>query len=200
MLKIGLTGGIGCGKSTVSSMIMESGIPVIDADMISREIYQIYPELTKILFDKFGARFFDDYWVLKRKEFGDYIFQNPEERKKLEDTVIPYIIKEIFQRLNEYYKIGEKLCVVDAPTLMEHGLHQSMDFNIVVWVYKNVQIDRIMVRDGLTFNQAQLRIGAQMPLERKKELADFVINNNLKLSDTRKQVEVILDILKEYCK
>jgi dephospho-CoA kinase len=200
MLKIGLTGGIGSGKSTVSSILKEKGLPVIDADIISREIYVLYPGLTKIIKSEFGENFYDDQGNLKRRELGNYIFQKPIERQKLEDIVIPYIIKEIFIRLDEYYKKGENWCVVDAPTLIEHKLHERMDFNILVWVDKKTQTDRVKKRDGLTDKQVLERINAQMSLESKREVADFIIDNSSDFSTTRNQVERVVNTLKEYCK
>lgn len=200
MLKVGLTGGIGSGKSTVSSMIKENGIPVIDADVVSREIHSLYPELAETIKLNFGDRFYDDNGNLKRRELGNYVFQISSERKKLEDIVLPYIIKEIFMRLEEYDKKGESWCVVDAPTLIEQGLHERMDFNILVWVDKQTQIGRIKKRDGLNDRQVMSRINAQMSMEKKKELVDFIVDNSSDIMSTRSQVERIMAVLKAYCK
>lgn len=199
MLKVGLTGGIGSGKSTVSSILKEKGIAVIDADVVSREVHALYPELTRKIKLSFGEGFYDADGNLKRKELGNYIFQNPGERKKLEDIVLPYIIREIFIRLQEYAKKGESWCILDAPTLIEQGLHQQMNFNILVWVDRQTQIERVMRRDGLTEQQVISRINAQMSLDRKKEFADFIIDNSKDLLTTRNQVERILAELKAYC-
>jgi dephospho-CoA kinase len=199
MLKVGLTGGIGSGKSTVSSILKEKGIAVIDADVVSREVHALYPELTREIKVNFGEGFYDADGSLKRKELGNYIFQNPGERKKLEDIVLPYIIREIFIRLQEYDKKGESWCILDAPTLIEQGLHQQMNFNILVWVDRQTQIERVMRRDGLTEQQVISRINAQMSLDRKKEFADFIIDNSKDLLTTRNQVERILAELKAYC-
>lgn len=199
MLKVGLTGGIGSGKSTVSSILKEKGIAVIDADVVSREVHALYPELTREIKLSFGEGFYDAHGNLKRKELGNYIFQNPGERKKLEDIVLPYIIREIFIRLQEYDKKGESWCILDAPTLIEQGLHQQMNFNILVWVDRQTQIERVMRRDGLTEQQVISRINAQMSLDRKKEFADFIIDNSKDLLTTRNQVERILAELKAYC-
>ena len=104
MVIIGLTGGIGSGKSTVAKMFSEKSIKIIDADIISREILSIYPEVLINIKQELGERFIDLGGNLKRQELGDYIFNNEEKRKTLEDIMIPFIKKEILNRLVQYNK------------------------------------------------------------------------------------------------
>jgi dephospho-CoA kinase len=195
MLKIGLTGGIGSGKSTVSAMMKKIGIEVIEADIIAREVLDIYPEIKENIKDSFGVHFFDLDGNLLRKKMGDFIFHYTNERIKLENLIIPYIKKEITERFIELEKKGTKLCVLDAPTLIEQGLHENMDINILVWVDKNIQVQRLKLRDKLSDQQIIDRINAQMSLEEKKDYVDFVIDNRYSLLDTKKQVENILAVL-----
>lgn len=197
MLKVGLTGGIGSGKSTVSAMIKDLGVPIIDADIVSREVLLIYPGINELIKNNFGEHFFDEKGNLIRRKLGDFIFKYPEERRKLEGLIIPAIKKEIFLRLQEYDKKGTKICIVDAPTLIEQGLNEVMDYNILVWVDRNTQKERLKKRDKLEEEQVVNRINAQMPLDDKKEYVNFIIDNTSDLTYTKKQVEDIITILKE---
>lgn len=192
MLKVGLTGGIGSGKSTVSRLIKEKEIPVIDADTIAREILILYPEVISNIKSYFGASFFDGSGVLKRRELGNYVFNNPKEKLKLEALTLPFIIKEIFLRIEKYNNEGAKLCIVDAPTLIETDLYTSMDLNILVWVDFETQIERVMKRDFLNIDDVKVRINSQISLDEKKKYVDFVIDNSGKLEDTKEQLEKIL--------
>ncbi|GAA0177375.1 dephospho-CoA kinase [Clostridium sediminicola] len=198
MIKVGLTGGIGSGKSTVSNLIREKNIPIIDADIIARNVLDKYPEILINLKKEFGEIFFDDKGKLLRKEFGDFIFEKNQRRKKLEEIMIPYIIKEINLRMNEYDRIKEKIVLIDAPTLIEHGLHKIMDINVLVWVDKDTQIRRVMIRDSLSRNNTINRINAQMCLDLKKEIVDYVVNNTGSIEDSEKQVDKIFkEIMKD---
>lgn len=193
MIKVGLTGGIGSGKSTVSNIIREKQIPIIDADIIARNVLDIYPEILINLKKEFGEAFFDDKGKLLRRKFGDFVFENVERRKKLEEIMIPFIIKEINLRINEYDKLGEKIVIIDAPTLIEHGLHKYMDVSVLVWVDIDTQIMRVMIRDSLSRDNTTNRINAQMCLDSKKEMVDYIVNNTGSVDETRKQVYRIFD-------
>lgn len=198
MLKVGLTGGIGSGKSTVSNLFLQHNIPVIDADIISREIFNIYPEAKTEIRHQFGENIFDEQGNLKRRELGNLVFKCTSLRKKLEDITLPFIIKEIFKRIEEYNKAGEKICVIDAPTLIEVKLHTDMDVNIVVWVDLQTQISRVFTRDKLSNEEILNRIKAQMPLDEKKSYANFIIDNRGNFESTKEQFEVVLNKLYEF--
>lgn len=195
-IKVGLTGGIGSGKSAVSSILKDKGIPIVDADLISRDILKTYPEISQRIKEVFGEEFFCGE-VLNRKKLGKYVFGNKAERKKLEDIMIPYIKKEIFKSIEECRQRGESLCVVDAPTLMEHNLHMLMDYNIVVWVDKKTQIERVKKRDSLSDEEVIDRINAQIPLEEKIKIADFVIDNTGSIADTEIKIKEILHSIRQ---
>lgn len=195
MLKVGLTGGIGSGKSTVSNMMKDKNIPVIDADIISREVLDIYPDILKEIEDTFGKEFIDSNGKLKRRQLGNFIFKDKNEREKLENILIPYIKKEIFKRFDEYYKEEYKLCVLDAPTLIENGIHKNMDVNILVWVDRNTQFERVKSRDNLSYDQVENRIKSQMALDDKKAMVDYVIDNSGTLEETKHQLDKILECI-----
>lgn len=193
MLKIGLTGGIGSGKSTISRMLKERNIPVIDADSISREVIKNNLEIPKEIKLNFGSEFFDENNNLKRQEFGNYIFKNKTQRKKYENIIMPYIIKEIFRSMGVCENLGENICVLDAPTLIENGVHKYMDINILVWIPKSMQIERVKERDKMNEINVLDRINSQMSLEEKKQYADFIIDNSGNIENTIKQLDKIFD-------
>jgi len=189
---VGLTGGIGSGKSTVSNMLIERNIPVIDADKISREVLIIYPEVLWSIKKEFGEEVFDENDNLDRKKLGAIIFSNEIFKKKLENIIIPYIKKEIFDKIEKYVKAGEKLCIVDAPTLIETNLHKYMDEVIVIVVNEEIQIKRVMARDSLSKKDALNRINSQMPLKEKLKYATYTIDNSDTLSHTEEQLDNII--------
>lgn len=189
---VGLTGGIGSGKSTVSNMLIERNIPVIDADKISREVLIIYPEVLWSIKKDFGEEVFDENDNLDRKKLGAMIFSNEIFKKKLENIIIPYIKKEIFDKIEKYVKAGEKLCIVDAPTLIENNLHKYMDEVIVIVVNERIQIKRVMARDSLSKKDALNRINSQMPLKEKLKYATYTIDNSDTLSHTEEQLDNII--------
>ncbi|MBS5938517.1 dephospho-CoA kinase [Clostridium sartagoforme] len=193
MIKIGLTGGIGSGKSTVTKMLCDKGFIVIDADTISKDVLKKYPEILEKIKIEFGSGFFDWRGEFRRREFGNHIFRFPKQRKKYEDIIIPYIKDEIFKEIEKYEKAGEKLIVLDAPTLIENNLHLNMDYIVVVWVDNNTQIIRIRNRDRLTRDEAINRLNAQISLDKKKDYAHIIIDNNGDLLKTKGQVDKVMD-------
>ncbi|WP_035288269.1 dephospho-CoA kinase [Clostridium sp. KNHs214] len=197
MLKIGLTGGVGSGKSTVSNILREQGIKIIDADLISREVLNIYPEIKEKIKAAFGEDFLDEEGNLERRQLGNYIFKQDERRKKLERIIMPYIKKEIDLRFEAYEKSGEYICVLDAPTLIEQDIYKHMHKNILVWVDRNTQIKRVMTRDDFTEKQVLDRIKSQMHLDEKKKHVDFIIDNSKDLLNTRKQINNIIAMIKK---
>ncbi|WP_294401613.1 dephospho-CoA kinase [uncultured Clostridium sp.] len=196
MIKIGLTGGIGTGKSTVSKILASEGFKIIDADLIAREVLEKNPRILDIIRTQFGSGFFDWRGEFRRKEFGNHIFRFPKQRIKYEGIIIPYIKEEIENELKRYEKKGEKIVIIDAPTLIENNLHSEMDYVILVVADNSVQIKRIIERDKLTKSDAVSRINSQMPVEQKKEFANIIIDNNGNLIDTQKQVYDLIDFIK----
>ena len=200
MIKIGLTGGIGSGKSTVSFMLKEAGFSLIDADIVAREVLEKYPEILQKVRIDFGEGFFDWRGEFRRKEFGNHIFRFPKQRKKYEEIILPYIKREIYEKLDDLEKSGKDLVILDAPTLIENDLHKDMDYVILVWVDNNTQIQRVRSRDTLSREEAINRVNSQMPLEKKKDYANIIIENSGTLSKTKGQVDLLVEFLKSILK
>lgn len=196
MIKIGLTGGIGSGKSTISFMLKEAGFNIIDADIIAKEVLSRYPEILEKVRIEFGSGFFDWRGDFRRKEFGNHIFRFPKQRVKYEGIIIPYIKNEIYNEISDLEKKGADFVIVDAPTLIENNLHNDMDYVILVWVDHNTQLQRLRLRDSLSREEAMNRINSQMSLERKKEFANIIIENNDTLTKTKTQVDLLIEFLK----
>lgn len=197
MIKVGLTGGIGSGKSTVSKILIEEGFKVIDADIVSREVLIKYPEILDKVRIEFGEGFFDWRGEFRRREFGSHIFRFPKQRKKYEDIIIPYIKQEIFKRLDDHEKSGESIVILDAPTLIENNLHKDMDYVILVWVDTATQVNRIKSRDNLSRQEVVNRLNSQLSLDEKKEHANIIINNNGTLINTNNQVKDVICFFKD---
>lgn len=199
MIKIGLTGGIGSGKSTVSKILKDNGFTIIDADIIAKDVLLNYPEILEKVKIEFGSGFFDWRGEFRRKEFGNHIFRFPKQRKKYEDIIMPYIKREIYESLDKEEKSGNKLVILDAPTLIENNLHEEMDYLIVVWVDNNTQVQRVKLRDRLSRDETINRINSQLSLDTKVTFADVIIDNNKDLVSTKDQVDSLVDFLKKIC-
>jgi dephospho-CoA kinase len=199
MIKIGLTGGIGTGKSTVSSILKNEKFKIIDADNIAKEVLEKNPQILEMVRTEFGSGFFDWRGEFRRKEFGNHIFRFPKQRVKYESIIMPYIKQTMEENIKAYEKKGEKIIIIDAPTLIENNMHVDMDYIILVYADNSVQIKRVMDRDKLTKVEAVSRINSQMSMEEKKEYANIIIDNNADLIETQKQVYDLIDFMKLIC-
>lgn len=176
-LVIGLTGGIATGKSTVSNMFKEKGINVIDADIISREVLIIYPDIISRIKTEFGSEYVPGSGI-DRKKLGRLVFSDKKEKEKLEKIIIPYIKQEIIKRVNNRIILGDRIIIVDAPTLFENDLDKDMDKVILVYLDEKLQLKRLMERDNLSQKDAEERIFSQLPLDDKRKKSDYVIYND----------------------
>ncbi|MGL4989787.1 MAG: dephospho-CoA kinase [Sarcina sp.] len=198
MIKIGLTGGIGSGKSTISLMLRDAGFKVIDADVIARDVLENDKNILMQIKLNFGENFFDWRGEFRRREFGNHIFRFPKERLKYESIIMPHIKKAIDEEFKKYEKQGEDLIILDGATLIENGYSKELDLMILVYVKQTVQISRIKERDKLTQNEVVSRINAQLSLEKKKQFANIIIDNNDNLVKTKEQVDDLVQVLNLY--
>lgn len=177
-LTIGLTGGIASGKSTVTKMIRELGIPVIDADQIARDVVKMGEEAYNQIIQAFGQEILQEDGEIDRAKLGAIVFHNEQERKKLNAIVHPAVRRRMLAEKEAYVQKGAKTVVLDIPLLFESELTHLVDKTIVVYVDDDVQLERLMKRNGFSKEEALARIQAQMPLREKVKKADAVIDNN----------------------
>lgn len=189
---VGLTGGIACGKSTVSRMLAECGAAVVDADRIAREVVRPgMPALDEIR-EAFGSEVLTPEGELDRKRLGSIVFADPEARRRLEGITHPRIRAEMQRQMAEWNgNDPDKLVVADIPLLFESGLDKHYDFEeiIVVYIPRELQIERLTERDGISRADAERRLAAQWPIEEKRSRADVVIDNSGTLAETERQVK-----------
>ncbi len=192
-MNIGLTGGIACGKSTVSRLLASRGAIVIDADILAREVVEPgAPALAEVV-RVFGPDMLNGDGTLNRKQLGKVVFDNEAKRKRLEELLHPAIIRLMQERMAEAERLHpDKLVVADVPLLYEAQMEDLFQEVLVVAASRDVQLERLMQRDRLSGEEAELRIDAQMPLEWKKEWADLVIDNSGTPEETEWQVEQYL--------
>lgn len=188
-MNIGLTGGIACGKSTVSDLLTRRGAILIDADQLAREVVLPgAPALDEVV-RVFGAEVLQEDGSLNRKRLGSLIFGSEEKRKTLEGLLHPPIRKLMQERMAEQERLfPDKLVVVDVPLLYESQMEHLFQEVLVVYVDPASQLSRLMERDGLSGEEAKQRLDAQMPIEWKKEWADYVIDNSGTIGYTEEQV------------
>ncbi|KHF41038.1 dephospho-CoA kinase [Halalkalibacter okhensis] len=192
---IGLTGGIASGKSTVSLLIKGKGIPVIDADQISREVVEPGTKALQLISEHFGQSVINEDGTLARKKLGEIIFEHPKEREVLNQIVHPAVRDRMNELKEKYVEAGEKTIVFDIPLLFESDLFHLVDKVLLVYVDEWTQLKRLMERDKAGEKDAKLRIASQMPLKKKRARADAIIDNSSTVEETKRQLE---NILKEW--
>ncbi|EIL84223.1 dephospho-CoA kinase [Bacillus altitudinis] len=192
-LVIGLTGGIASGKSTVSQMIKEKGIRVVDADIIAKEAVSKGSAALHQIVQTFGEEVLLPNGELNRQQLGVIIFSDEEKRKQLNAIVHPEVRKEMLKQRDEGVSNNETFVVLDIPLLFESKLEGLVDRIIVVYTTPELQLSRLMKRNDLSQEEALNRIHSQQPLEEKCQKADRVIENTKDLAFIRKQLENILN-------
>lgn len=189
MLKLGLTGSIAVGKSFVVECFRELGCHVLDADLTAREVVEPGTEGLRRIADAFGAEVLNVDGSLDRKKLGAIVFADESKRALLNSIVHPLVI----EKQNEWICDREAedpngIAIIDAALMIESGGYKRFDKLIVVWCEADIQLARLMTRDGLSRAEANRRIAAQMPPEEKKKYADILIDTSNGFDDTRRQV------------
>lgn len=193
-LVVGLTGGIASGKSTVANMFKEMGIEVIDADIEARRAVEIGEAAYEQIVTYFGEGILNDDHTINRSKLAEIIFNDSVKRQKLNEIVHPDVRRRMNEKKEATILRGDQVVVLDIPLLFESGLKHMVDVVLLVYVEKDVQLQRLMDRNLLTKQEALARIQSQMPIEDKRKLADKVINNNGTIDDTKKQlIELLAD-------
>lgn len=191
---IGLTGGIASGKSTVSKYLISLGIPVVDADLVSREVVEPGQPGLREIKAAFGHEVISD-GQLDRRALRDIIFSDVSKRELLNSILHPIIHDAIESKINQL-KASHSIIVFDAPLLLENNLKYMVDSLWLVTCTVEKQIERVMVRDRISREDALRIINSQMALSDKEDMADIILNNNTSVGQLYDQVDLQLSILK----
>jgi dephospho-CoA kinase len=185
MLVIGLTGGIGSGKTEVSNRFARLGVPIIDNDHLARELVEQGQPALKEIGIAFGHSCLDEHGQLRRKYLRKQVFEDPDSRHKLEAILHPRILELIQERIARIVSTFSKYCLVVIPLLVETGTFGFVDRVLVVDTSENDQIRRVMLRDGITEEEAKLIISVQASRIERLALADDILENigNINLID-----------------
>ena len=195
---VAVTGGIASGKSVVSKMLEDLGAPIIDYDVIAREIVEPGKPAWKDIVACFGKRVLKEDRQIDRKNLSAIVFRDPEKRKQLESFTHPRIIEEGARQADEIArKDPDAIIQVAVPLLIEINLQDRFHKVLLVFVPRETQIERLMKRDGIAREAAESILKAQLPIDEKLRYADFVIHNEGTLEETRRQVEQVWEELKK---
>lgn len=195
---IGLTGAVASGKSLVAAEFKKLGAYIIDADIIAREVLAPGEEPFNKVIDEFGDKILSKDGKIERKTLADIVFNDCAKLATLNRITHPEIIKRILDRIEEIRESDPKaIIVLDAPLLIEVGLHEKVDHVVVVYVDEDTLVKRIIDRDKLNPKDAVKRLACQMPLKEKIEYADHVIYNKDTVEETLKQVDNIFADIKK---
>ena len=185
---LGLTGGIATGKSTAAAVFSRHQIPMIDGDIIAREVVQPQTLGLAAIVQEFGKEILQEDGTLDRVALAKIIFDSTEQRQKLDRLLDPFIRQAITEQIKQQ-KAKYPLVVVDIPLLFEGHYEQEMDAVAVVYLPEEIQLQRLMKRNQLTLDEAKKRIQSQMPIEEKKKLADIVFDNSGSKDELTCQIE-----------
>lgn len=197
---IGLTGGIGSGKSTVARSLQKHGFPIVDADLIAREIVEpgqpALAELTK----EFGADILNTDGSLDRGLLASRAFTNKDTTQRLNDITHPRINQRTQELFDEARENGAEAVIYDMPLLIDKGLHKDMDATIVVHAAEHVRLERLTTKRGLDVDDVRRRINAQIDDETRKQHADILLDNNGTEEDLTQQIAQAVDKIKQLTK
>ncbi len=188
MLLVGLTGGIGSGKSTVARLLEKRGAVVFDADLLAREAVEPGTPGHAAVIERFGADVLAPGGQLDREALASIVFADPAARRDLEQIVHPEV-RRLFAEGSEAYRDTDRVVVFSAPLLVETGMHTAFEVLVVVSATVATQIERLMRQRGMSEPSIRARIDAQAPLEDKAAVADFLVDNEGWLDELESQVE-----------
>lgn len=195
---IGLTGGVGTGKSTVSRILRERGYEVIDLDVISHKVIR-FPQVVEKIVENFGREVLEEdnseNYVISREKLGKIIFRNKEKRLVLNSIMHPEILTAMRGKILEHKlenKTKNKIIFVEIQLLFEVQWEKEFDYILLISASTDMQIRRILNRDNRTYEEALNIINSQMPLDEKRKRSNFVIENNGSIQDLERKVDEFL--------
>ena len=198
MLRVGLTGSIGVGKTFVAGVFAELGCHVLDADDIAREVVAPGSEALGRVVERFGPEILQRDGALDRAKLGAVVFADAEKRRLLNSLLHPYIIAQQDQRLREWEAEDPNgIGIVDAALMIESGGSKRFNKLIVVHCRPGIQLSRLMARNNLSPEEAEQRINSQMSQEEKKAFADYLIDTSEGFEATRKRTEEVYNELRQ---
>ena len=192
ILRVGLTGGIASGKTTVSAFLTELGAFVLDADSIAHQVMEPGASAFGPVVSRFGGEILDATGRIDRSSLGRIVFRDGSARAALNAIVHPLVMIEIDIRIERFIETGSApVAVIDAALLVEGGVHEALHRLIVVRCSRDVQLQRLLARGGMTAGEALARIDSQAPLAEKLAVADYVVNTDTTMRETRLQTEKV---------
>ena len=201
MLIVGLTGGIGSGKSTVARMFKDEGAYVIDFDYLACLVVEPDKPAWRDIIDDFGPGVLSPDRTLNRSALAEIVFSDEKSRKALEGFTHPRIFQERDALINAIKrKDPSSIVIMDIPLLFELSLHKRFDKVILVYVPGVVQIKRATKRQGLAKEEVEKRLNAQIPIDEKRSLSDYIIDNKGSINETRDQVRKVIHGLRKLAK
>ena len=197
---IGLTGGIGSGKSTVARSLQEHGFPIVDADLIAREIVEPGQPALAELAKEFGEDILNADGSLDRGLLASRAFTTKDTTQRLNDITHPRINQRTQELFDEARENGAEAVIYDMPLLIDKGLHKDMDATIVVHAAEHVRLERLTTKRGLDIDDVRRRINAQIDDETRKQHADILLDNNGTEEDLTQQIAQAVDKIKQLTK
>lgn len=195
-LLVGVTGGIATGKSTVSKLLKDKGAELIDFDILARQVVEKGKPALEQITDFFGSEVLSKDGTLNRKKLSDIVFSDPEKRKKLESITHPAIFDAFHQKVERIKKENSSAIIqAEIPLLVELNLMHMFDRVVVVYIPKEEQIRRLVLRDKIDESSAANILKSQLPIDEKKDVADFVFDNSGKPEDMEEKVEKLWNYL-----
>lgn len=188
---IGLTGGIGTGKSTVSELLAVHGFKIVDADIAAREAVEKGSEGLEQVRQVFGDEAIDENGEMNRKYVGEIVFNDDKMREKLNQIIHP-IVRDLMERQKEAYLKEGFNVIMDIPLLFENNLQDTVDETWLVYASESIQVERLMERNDLTQEEAKARVYSQISIDKKRRMADCVIDNRGTLLELKQNLEALL--------
>ncbi|GAA3022635.1 dephospho-CoA kinase [Tetragenococcus solitarius] len=184
---LGITGGIATGKSTVVDVFRHYGFPVVDADVIARQVVEPNTPALKKITEIFGKDILQTDGALNRSKLGKLIFSNPRNKQVLDQLLAPFLQEAIIKQIEKKAK-ESSLVIADIPLLYEAGYDKDVNQVAVVYIPEDVQLQRLTKRDQITKQEARQKIASQLSIEEKKQRADIIFDNQKDLTSIFQQV------------